>query len=287
MLPVEFCRQKVAARNSSFRYCISFLCSEKRDALTALYAYFCEVNEIIDECRETAVARIKLQWWRQEIDRLFDGNPGHPIAKALHPIIQPYALTAERLLAVIDNVDTDIEQPHYRTTEELTALCRRTGIVYESLLARALGYNNATTGDYARELGTAFRFTQIVRDVGKDARRGRTYLPIEDLQRFDVPVSNIMNRIDHPNILALIEFEIERARFLYQNALDRLVEQDRMQQLPGLVMAAIYQATLNEIERDGCQVLKHRIALPPLRKRWIAWKTRRDETQRARQLNHQ
>ena len=286
MAPVEYCRQKVATRDSSFHYCTSFLQPEKRDALTVLYAYYCEVSEIIDECREPAVARIKLEWWRQEIGSLFDGSPRHPVAKALHPIIQSYALTAEQLLEVIEGVDADIEQPHHNTAEELASYCRRIGAFYDLLLARTLGYTNATTGDYARELGAAFRFTQIIRDVGKDAQRGRTYIPMEDLQRFDVPLTDIVNGIDDPNITTLIAFEIERAKSLYDDALDRLTEQDRLQQLPGLVMAAIYRATLDEIERDGCQVLKHRIELPPMRKRWIAWKTRRNEVRRARQRNH-
>jgi phytoene synthase len=286
MVPVEYCRQKVATRDSSFHYCTSFLQPEKRDVLTVLYAYYCEVSEIIDECREPAVARIKLEWWRQEIGRLFDGSPRHPVAKALHPIIQSNALAAEQLLEVIEGVDADVEQPHYNTAEELASYCRRIGAFYDLLLARTLGYTNATTGDYARELGAAFRFTQIIRDFAKDAQRGRTYIPMEDLQRFDVPLTNIVNGIDDPNIATLIAFEIERVKSFYDNALDRLAEQDRLQQLPGLLMAAIYRATLDEIERDGCQVLKHRIALPPMRKRWIAWKTRRNEVRRARQRNH-
>lgn len=286
MVPVEYCRQKVATRDSSFHYCTSFLRPEKRDVLTALYAYFCELSEIIDECHEPAVARIKLEWWRQEVGRLFDGSPSHPVAKALHPIIQSHALTAEQLLEVIEGVRVDIEQPHYNTAEELASYCHRVGTFYDLLLARALGYTNATTGDYARELGAAFRFTRIICDVGKDAQRGRTYIPMEDLQRFEVPLTNIVNRIDHPNIATLIAFEIERAKSFYDDALDRLAEQDRLQQLPGLVMAAIYRATLDEIERDGYRVLKHRIALPPMRKRWIAWKTRRNEVRRARQRTY-
>lgn len=286
MAPLEYCRQKVATRDSSFHYYTSFLQSEERDVLTALYAYYCEVSQIIAECREPAVARIKLDWWRQEIGRLFGGSPSHPVAKALHPIIRSFALAAEQLLEVIEAVDADIEQPHYNTAKELASYCRRVGAFYDLLLARTLGYTKATTSDYARELGAAFRFTQIIRDVGKDARRGRTYIPMEDLQRFEVPLTNIINRIDHPNIATLAAFEIERAKNLYDDALDRLAEQDRLRQLPGLVMAAIYRATLDEIERDGCQVLTHRIALPPMRKRWIAWKTRRKEVRRARQRNH-
>ncbi|MDH3671821.1 MAG: presqualene diphosphate synthase HpnD [Gammaproteobacteria bacterium] len=286
MVPLEYCRQKVATRDSSFHYCTLFLPPEKRDVLTVLYAYYCEVSEIIDECSEPAVARIKLEWWRQEIARLFDGSPSHPVAKALHPIIQSYPLAAEQLLEVIEAVDADIEQPLYNTAEELASYCRRVGTFYHLLLARTLGYTDTTTGDYARELGAAFRFTQIIRDVGKDAQRGRTYIPMEDLQRFDVPPTNIVNRIDDPNIAALIAFEIRRAKGFYNDALDRLSEQDRLQQLPGLLMAAVYRATLDEIERDGCQVLKHRITLSPIRKRWIAWKTRRNEVRRARQRNH-
>lgn len=286
MVPLQYCRRKVVTRDSSFHYCTSFLQPEERDALTALYAYYLEVSEIIDECREPAVARIKLEWWRQEMGRLFAGSPNHPVAKALQPIIHPYSLTPQPLLEVIEVADADIEPPHYDTAEELISYCRRVGTFYDLLLTRALGHSNAMTADFAQELGAAFRFTQIIRDIGKDARRGRNYIPMKDLQRFEVPLANILNDIDHPNIAALIAFEIGRAKGLYDQALDRLGEPDRLRQLPALVMAAIYRATLDEIERDGWQVLKHRIALPPMRKRWIAWKTRRNEVRRARQRNH-
>ncbi len=286
MVTLEYCRRKVVTRDPSFHYCTSFLRPEERNVLVTLYAYYLEVSEIIDECRESAVARIKLEWWRQEIGRLFAGSPNHPVAKALQPILQSYSLTAQPLLEVIETADADIEPPHYDTAQELIGYCCRVGTFYDLLLTRALGHTNATPAGYAQELGAAFRFTQIICDIGKDARRGRNYMPIEDLQRFEVPLTDIVHAIEHPNIAALIAFEIERVKGLYDHALARLGEQDRLRQLPALVMAAIYRATLDEIERDGWQVLKHRIALPPMRKRWIAWKTRRNEARRARQRNH-
>ncbi len=119
----------------------------------------------------------------------------------------------------------------------------------------------------------AFQLTNIIRDVGEDARRGRVYLPINELKRFDVPLSDILDSRYTENFRHLMEFQIERAEQYYVQAMAQLPSVDRKSQRPGLVMAAIYRTVLEEIKRDNCRVLTHRTSLTPLRKLWIAWRT--------------
>jgi 15-cis-phytoene synthase len=141
------------------------------------------------------------------------------------------------------------------------------------LAASIFGYRNARTLEYAKDLGIAFQLTNIIRDVGEDARKNRIYLPMDELKRFNLPASEILNAKETPEFAALMRFQAERARSYYEKAAAALPAEDRRAQRPGLIMAAIYRALLEEIERDGFRVLTQRTSLTPLRKFWIAWKT--------------
>ncbi|MFQ6023052.1 MAG: presqualene diphosphate synthase HpnD [Acidiferrobacterales bacterium] len=277
MTPAEYCEQKVRPRGSTFYYSSLFLPLEKREAVTSLHAYCREVGEVTDECHEPAVARIKLEWWRQEIDNTFRGKPTHPICKALVSTVHTYGMPKDHFLEFIDGVEMDLNQGRYNTFGELTSYCQRVGAVMGLLSTPILEYTDPTTLQCARELGIALQLTEILLDVRKHARRNHVYIPIEDLTRFDVPVADIMNGIETSNFRSLIAFEMERIEHHYACAIERLPKNDRLRQLPALIMAAIYRATLDEVRKDGYRILNHSIALTPVRKFWIAYKTRRQE----------
>jgi phytoene synthase len=139
--------------------------------------------------------------------------------------------------------------------------------------AEIFGYSDPATRAYARDLGIAFQLTNIIRDVGEDARRGRIYLPQDELDRFDVSAADILGARHTPGFVALMRFQVARARAIYERALGALPAVDRRAQRPGLIMAATYRALLKAIERNDFQVLDRRVALSPLRKAWIAWTT--------------
>ena len=139
--------------------------------------------------------------------------------------------------------------------------------------ASIFGYRNPATLEYAEALGTAFQLTNIIRDVGEDARRGRVYLPADEIARFGLDERDILARRGGERFVKLMEFQADRAASYYDLAMARLAPEDRRDQRAGLIMAAIYRALLDEIRRDGFQVLDRRTALTPLRKLWIAWKT--------------
>ena len=275
MTPDDYCRDKVAQSGSSFYYSFLFLSAERRSAITALYAFCREVDDVVDEAHEPAIARAKLAWWRQEIDLAYAGQAQHPVARALQTVVARYALPKSLFHTVIDGMAMDLEQDRYPDFAALEQYCHRVAGVVGLMSAEIFGYENAGTQAYARDLGIAFQLTNILRDVGEDARRGRIYLPQEDLARFGVAPSSLFNRTRDDPFRRLMAFEAARARSWYARAFANLDPRDRRAQRAGLIMAAIYQTLLDEIERDGFDVLDRRTSLTPLRKLWIAWKTAR------------
>ena len=273
MTPDQYCQAKAAASGSSFYYAFRFLPPARRRAITALYAFCREVDDVVDETADAQLAATKLAWWRQEIALLFDGRPQHPVTRALQPALEPYGITAQRLNEIVDGMEMDLRQARYLDFKALERYCYLVAGAVGLLAAGIFGYRDARTLEYARTLGTAFQLTNIIRDVGEDARKNRVYLPVEDLQRFGVGVAELREGRHGPAFVELMRFEAARAREHYARALAALPAADRRAQRPGLIMAAIYRALLDEIERDGFQVLRARTSLTPVRKLWIAWKT--------------
>ena len=275
MTPDEYCQDKAAQSGSSFYYAFLFLPPERRKAITALYAFCREVDDVVDETLESSVARMKLVWWRDQVNALYHSpkDVTHPVMKALAPHIPVYDLKITELLAVIDGMEMDLEEVRYETWEDLKRYCWHVASVVGILSAKIFGQTTPATSDYATKLGLAFQLTNIIRDVGDDARRGRIYLPLEDLERFQVRPNEILDAQHSDRFEALMQFQTQRAYQLYKEAAEALPEADRRSQRPGLLMAAIYFALLEEIAADRWEVLDKRTSLTPIRKFWLAWKT--------------
>jgi len=273
MTPDEYCQERAAASGSSFYYSFLFLPPERRRAITALYAFCREIDDVVDECADPAVAAAKLAWWRREVAALYAGTPQHPVTRALLPLVVPYGITQLRLNEVLDGMEMDLQQTRYPDFKTLERYCYHVAGAVGLLAAGIFGYANPQTLQYAEALGTAFQLTNIIRDVGEDARKNRIYLPLDELQRFGVPAGDILAGRHTDAFTRLMAFQIDRAEAQYERALALLPAEDRKAQRPGLLMAAIYRALLAEIRRDGSRVLAHRIALTPIRKLWIAWRT--------------
>lgn len=269
----DYCQQKVAESGTSFYYAFLFLPTQKRQAIHALYAFCREVDDVVDECEDPAVAVAKLSWWRQEVALLEHGQPTHPVMIALKEMRQHFDLPLEYFNEIIDGMAMDLEYSRYPDFKSLSLYCYRVAGVVGLLSAEIFGVTDRKTLRYATELGTALQLTNIIRDVGEDARRGRIYIPVDELQQFNVPATDIMNARETPAFKALMAFQAERAQGYYTSALEILPMADRSAQRPGLIMAAVYRTLLDEITKDGFQVLKQKTALPPLRKLWIALKT--------------
>ncbi|WP_026687155.1 presqualene diphosphate synthase HpnD [Azovibrio restrictus] len=273
MTPDDYCQQKAAASGSSFYYSFLFLPLERRQAIMALYAFCREVDDVVDECQDPALASTKLAWWRQEVERIGSGQPQHPVGQALQAAGRRFNLPGEQLLEIIDGMEMDLQQARYLDFKGLSLYCYRVASVVGLLAAEIFGFQDRQTLKYAHDLGMAFQLTNIIRDIGEDARRGRIYIPMDELKQFNVPAADILNGRYSDNFTALMRFQLERAQRYYDQALEQLPPADRKSQRPGLVMAAIYRTLLKEIEAENFQVLHQRIALTPVRKLWLAWKT--------------
>lgn len=273
MSPDEYCQQKAAESGSSFYYSFLFLPAERRRAIIALYAFCREVDDVVDESTDDMVARSKLTWWRKEIQAMLANAPTHPVTRALLPHLTTYQLEGAHLMAVIDGMEMDLNQTRYLDFPALQKYCWHVAGVVGILSASIFGISNPQTKVFAEKLGLAFQMTNIIRDVGEDARKGRIYLPVNELQQFKVTAADILNARHSPEFEALMQFQYERAQKLYDEALAILPPEDRRAQRTGLIMAVIYRTLLSEIQRDGFHVLNQRISLTPIRKLWLAWKT--------------
>jgi phytoene synthase len=273
MSPDEYCQQKAAKSGSSFYYSFLFLPIERRRAIMALYAFCREVDDVVDECNDVSVAHSKLAWWRKEIAAMLAGSPTHPVMKALAPHMATFALDGQHLHAIVDGMEMDLSQTRYLDFPGLQKYCWHVASVVGILSASIFGVTDPQTLKYAEKLGLAFQLTNIIRDVGEDARKGRIYLPVNELQKFNVTAADILNARHSENFENLMRFQAQRAHAMYDEAFALLPATDRRAQRAGLIMAAIYRALLVEIEHDGFHVLTQRISLTPIRKLWLAWKT--------------
>ena len=272
MTPQDYVQQKAAASGSSFYYAFLFLPKERRAAITAFYAFCREVDDVVDEMVDPGVAATKLAWWQSEVAKSFAGQPSHPVMKALMPLTAPYQIEQRHLQAVIDGCQMDLDQTRYLDFPALQRYCHLVAGVVGEVAAHIFGQTQEQTTAYAHKLGLAFQLTNIIRDVGEDAMRGRIYLPVNELQQFDVKAHELLKRTHSDRFVALMRFQAERAHRYYDEALALLPAADRRAQKPGLMMSSIYRTLLREIEHENFQVLHQRISLTPLRKLWLAWR---------------
>lgn len=271
MTPQQYCQEKTANSGSSFYYSFMFLPKQKREAITALYAFCREVDDIADECTDLQIAQTKLNWWRSEIENLYLGQPQHPVSKALVEPIKTYNLNAEHFIEIIDGMEMDLNFNRYEDFKQLQLYCYRVASVVGLLSAQIFEFNNRKTLKFAHDLGMAFQLTNIIRDVGEDARRNRIYLPLDELAKFNVTEEDILKSRESESVKKLLDYQIERAENYYDRALNQLPAEDHKNQRVGLMMAAIYRTLLREIKADGAEkVLNSRTSLGALRKLWLA-----------------
>jgi phytoene synthase len=272
MTPEQYVQEKAAASGSSFYYAFLFLPKPRRAAITAFYAFCREVDDVVDDMVDPGVAATKLAWWQTEVAKAFAGSPSHPVMRALLPLAPDHGIEQRHLQAVIEGCQMDLAQTRYLDYPGLQRYCHLVAGVVGEVAANIFGQTQPQTTAYAHKLGQALQLTNIIRDVGEDAQRGRIYLPVNELQQFEVKAQDILQRSYSPRFTALMQFQARRAQGLYDEALALLPAADRRAQKPGLMMASIYRALLREIEHDQFKVLHQRISLTPLRKLWLAWK---------------
>lgn len=271
MTPQNYCAQKAAEAGSSFTAAFRLLPMERRQAMEALYAFCREVDDVVDECSDPALAEVKLHWWRSELDQILAGKSQHPLGQALHPCIDRYGLNMADLHAVVDGMEMDLTTGAYPDFARLDVYCDRVAGAVGRLSARIFGAVSEQTLAYATELGLALQYTNILRDVGDDARKGRVYLPESLLIRHGSSGEAVLGLSDTPQLTQALADMAQMAHARYDKALDLLPKSERVAQRPGLVMAAVYRDLLRTLEASHFAVLHQRISLSPARKVWVAW----------------
>ena len=271
--PEQYVQEKAASSGSSFYYAFLFLPPPRRAAITAFYAFCREVDDVVDEATDAGVAAAKLAWWQGEVAAAFAGAPTHPAMRALMPLAPRFGIEERHLQGIVEGCRMDLERNRWLDYAGLAQYCHLVAGLVGEVSANIFGRTEDATVAYAHRLGLALQLTNIVRDVGDDARRGRIYLPQDEMRRFEVTAADILARRAVPGFVPLMRFQAERAHRTYDEALALLPESDRRAQKPGLMMANIYRALLREIEADGFGVLDRRVSLTPIRKLWIAMRT--------------
>ena len=267
MSPQEYCKQKTKESHSSFLFAFIFLNQKKRNALTALYAFCREVDDIADECTKYKISKNKLDWWRFEIDRLYRNEPQHPVTKALEPYITDYELDKAYFIEIIDGMEMDLNITRYESFKQLQLYCYRVASTVGILSAQIFGYKDNKTLKYAHNLGIALQLTNIIRDIGEDARRGRIYIPLDELKKLNITETEILKNINTKKMRDLIQIQIKRAHDYYKLAISNLPDEDKINQKPGLMMGNIYYVLLSKIAKNSSKIIPNqKIRLSNLRK---------------------
>ena len=270
MSPQDYCEQKTKKSHSSFLFAFLFLSQKKRNALTALYAFCREVDDIADECKNNDIGKKKLDWWRLEIDRLYSNKPQHPVTKALVLYIADYDLDKAYFLEIIDGMEMDLNLNRYDSFTQLQLYCYRVASTVGILSAQIFGYKDSKTLKYAHNLGIALQLTNIIRDIGEDAKRGRIYIPLDELKNLNITEIEILKYINEKKIKDLVQNQTQRAHYFYKLAINSLPDEDKINQKPGLMMGNIYYVMLSKIAKDSPEnILNQKIGLSNLRKFWI------------------
>ncbi|MBI1848281.1 MAG: presqualene diphosphate synthase HpnD [Candidatus Rokubacteria bacterium] len=275
----ELCARLTRQSRSNFYYAFLTLPRPRRKALYAVYAFCRTVDDIADlgvgqgvGHRAGAPAqRAALAGWRAEVARCYDGGaPEHPIAQRLAAAVRTFPIPREALLAVVDGVEMDLDHPTYETIEDLIPYCYRVASAVGLAAIEIFGYRDPRARDYAVNLGIALQLTNIIRDVGVDARNGRVYLPQEDLRKFGVTGEDLCAARYGERFVGLMRHEAERAKEYYRAAREAFPAGDARSLVAAEIMGAIYRALLAEIEARAFRVLGEPVALPTRRKIAIA-----------------
>ncbi|MFM0738580.1 squalene/phytoene synthase family protein [Paraburkholderia xenovorans] len=270
----EYCQQKAAPPGSSTYYALRQSPAASQPLLTALFALRRELEETVKETSDPAIGRTKLAWWQNELASLAGGSPSHPVSNALAAYLPDVKAEYPALQALLGGFEMDLDQARYLDYPNLRRYIQSVGGAFAGLVARASAKDKAQASNWAAPLGEALMLAQFVVETGNDARHGRIYIPVDEMQRFNVPAADLINRKYTDGFTELMRFETKRARDALTVAVGAIPANERRTQRTLIAHVALALALLDEIERDGYHVLHQQIGLTPIRKLWIAWRAR-------------
>jgi phytoene synthase len=263
------------ARKTSFYYSFLVLPADQRRAIIAVWDFCRAVDDAVDEDgaegNGSPTGRGAIGFWRRELARAFgDGAPESAEARRLQPFVRRFDLPRQAFEDMIDGVAMDLDTTRYETFDDLFEYCRRVASAVGLICIRIFGCTSARARDYALNLGVALQLTNILRDVKDDLRRGRVYIPMEDLRTCGCEIDALAAAAPTAAVRCVIEFECRRAREFYQRAKDALPPDDRRKLVAAEIMRAVYFETLLRIEKSGHDVFTARARVPKPRQALIA-----------------
>jgi 15-cis-phytoene synthase len=257
---------------SNFYYAFLTLPRPRRDALYAVYAFCRIVDDVADLGRDAGAQRAQLARWREDVARCFEPGPppDHPVARQLAAAVRAYPIPRTALEAIIDGCEMDLARARYETFEDLRPYCDRVASAVGLCCIEIFGYTDPRAREYAVHLGTALQLTNILRDVGVDARDGRVYLPQKELREFGVGEADLIAGRHGEAFVRLMRHQAARARQFYATAAAAYPVVDARSLIAAEIMGGIYHALLEEIEARRFAVFDERITVPVRRKVAIA-----------------
>lgn len=271
--PNSYCEKKLIESGSNFSFAFKMLNPAQQQALTAVYAFCREVDDTVDEASDSSLASKKITWWCSEIDRVYQNKAQHPIGIALEESVQNFNLEKKYFDQMLHGMKMDLMYFGYETFEDLIVYCHCVASTAGLLAAGIFGFTDKGTLEYAKTLGLALQWINMIRDLGEDADRGRVYFPEVELKKFYLTPEKIIQKKDSENLRSFLLFQAERARNFYKKAISFLPICDRYKQRPGIIMAEIYFSLLNEIQKQDFAIFENSITLPAMKKIFIVSKT--------------
>ncbi|MBX7168458.1 MAG: phytoene/squalene synthase family protein [Pirellulales bacterium] len=262
---------RVIARRAAKNFFYSFLLlpGPKRRAMYALYAFLRHTDDLADSDAPVAERAAALQAWRAAFDEALAGRSQHPILPAVADTVEQFSIPVDYLTAAITGVEMDLRPVGYATYDELAVYCHHVASVVGLSCIHVWGFSSRAALEPARRCGLAFQLTNILRDLGEDARAGRVYLPVEDMQQFGYTREDLIAGVADERFRRLIEFEAARAEQLYADAAPLAAWLEPEGRAAFVAMYNIYHAILSEVRRRPETVLVRRLSLPAWRKAWL------------------
>ncbi len=249
-------------RGSSFAYSFSFLPKDQRDALGAVYAFCRETDDIVDNDGDRAEKLGRLDDWRRQFERSLGGGSDLPVLRRFAAAVDRYHIPAAHAYELLAGAEMDLTRDRYPSFDALKEYCYHVASSVGLMCLAIFSPKDPRTKEYAVHLGIALQLTNIIRDVGADARLGRIYLPLDEMARFGLAEADVLALRTTPGFASLMAFQTARARDYFRQAREELPTEDRGAMFAATIMERIYVHTLDRIERSRFDVLTRSIHLP-------------------------
>jgi phytoene synthase len=264
----EYCHQVTRKADTNFYLGFTFLPKDKRNAVYASYAFCRYADDIVDEMKGKGVEALILRWER-DLDNAYVGKATHPIMVAMADAVKRYRIPKEPYKGLIAGCKMDLTIKRYRNFQELLQYCDLVATTIGKISLHIFGYKNPNAKKYARYLSIALQLTNILRDVGEDARKGRIYIPVDELERFGYSESELMRGVMNTQYYRLMKFQVGRAREYYRKAYEVTKLMSADSRFAAVMMGAVYARILDKIERQGYTVFEGETKLSEFEKKML------------------